>query len=74
MPTLAGLVLLGAVTFGDYLHLPACVAESVVRLSRNMPPAFALGARRPVTLSFEVEGPFQWHGQVYDDVDPSFQF
>ena len=39
-----------------------------------MPPAFALGARRPVTLSFEVEGTFRWQGQVYDDVDPHFHY
>jgi uncharacterized protein (DUF58 family) len=74
VPTLAGLVLLGTVTFADYLNSRRAWRSSVVRLSRNMPPAFALGARRHVTLSFEVEGPFQWHGQVYDDVDPSFNF
>jgi uncharacterized protein (DUF58 family) len=39
-----------------------------------VPPAFALGARRPVTLNFEVEGPFGWRGQVFDDVDPSFNY
>jgi uncharacterized protein (DUF58 family) len=74
VPTLAGLLMLGAVTLGDYLHSRRAWRSSVVRLTRNMPPAFALGARRPVTLSFEVEGPFQWQGQVYDDVDPSFNF
>jgi len=74
IPTLAGLVLLGAVTFGDYLNSRRAWRSSTVRLSRDTPPAFALGARRPVNLHFEVEGTFHWHGRVYDDVDPSFQF
>jgi len=74
IPTLAGLALLGAVTCGDYLNSRRAWRDSIVRLSRNTPPAFALGARRPVSLHFEVEGSFSWHGQVYDDVDPSFQF
>ena len=71
--TLAGIVLLGALTCADYLTSRRAWRSSVVRLSRAAPPAFALGARRAVSLSFEVEGPFQWHGQVHDDVDPSFQ-
>src|SRR5882757_5173775 len=74
IPTLAGMVLLGAVTCADYLTSRRAWRSSVVHLSRNIPPAFALGARRPVTLNFEIEGPFKWRGQVYDDVDPSFNF
>ena len=72
--TLAGIVLLGALTCADYLTSRRAWRSSVVRLSRAAPPAFALGARRAVSLSFDVEGPFQWHGQVHDDVDPSFHF
>src|SRR4051794_28540564 len=74
IPTLAGLVLLSVVAGGDYLNSRRAWRSSIVRLSRNTPPAFALGARRPVSLDFEVEGPFRWHGQVYDDVDPTFRF
>jgi uncharacterized protein (DUF58 family) len=74
IPTVTGIVLLGVVTCADYLISRRAWRSSVVRLSRNAPPAFALGARRPVTLSFEVEGPFKWRGQVHDDVDPSFHF
>src|ERR1700760_3590036 len=74
LPTLAGLVLLGAVTLGDYLNSRRTWRNSTVRLSRSTPPAFALGARRTVTLNFEIEGSYGWQGQVYDDVDPRFPF
>jgi uncharacterized protein (DUF58 family) len=74
VPAIAAAVLLGVVVFSDYISSRRAWRESVVRLSRNTPPAFALGARRAVTLSFEVEGQFQWHIQVHDDVDPSFHF
>src|SRR4051812_38004544 len=74
LPTLAGVVMLVAVAVADYFTSHRAWRSSVVRLSRNMPPAFALGARRPITLSFEVAGPFRWQGRVYDDVDPHFHF
>jgi len=74
LPTLAGVVVLAAVAVADYFTSRKAWQSSVVRMSRNLPPAFALGARRPITLSFEVAGPFTWHGRVYDDVDPNFHF
>ena len=72
--SVAWLVLLGIVTTADYVVSRRAWRQSVVRLSRGLPPAFALGARRTVGLSFEVEGPYTWHGQVYDDVDASFHY
>ena len=74
LPGIAWLVLLGIVTYADFVTSRRAWRQSVVRLSRNVPPAFALGARRPVTLNIEIEGPFSWHGRVYDDVDPSFNY
>jgi uncharacterized protein (DUF58 family) len=74
IPAIAATVLLGVIVCFDYLNSRRAWRGSVVRPSRNTPPAFALGARRPVTLSFEVEGPFQWHGRVHDEVDSSFHF
>ena len=56
----------------DYVISRRAWQESVVRMTRGLPAAFALGARRSVRLSFEVEGPYGWQGQVYDHVDPSF--
>ena len=69
-----GLVLLIVVASADYVTSRRALQQSSVRLSRRLPPAFALGARRAVILSFEVEGSLGWQGQVYDTVDASFHF
>ena len=68
------LVLLGNLASTDYVTSRRAWQRSRVRLSRDLPPSFALGARRTVSLSFETEGSVQWHGQVYDDVDASFHY
>ncbi len=70
----AWLVLLGAVASADYVTTRRAWQRSLVRLSRVLPPSFALGARRAVSLSFEAEGSVQWRIQVYDDVDASFHY
>jgi len=55
-------------------HLTACVA-TVCSTSARWPPACICSrCRRTVGLSFEVEGPYTWHGQVYDDVDANFHY
>jgi uncharacterized protein (DUF58 family) len=68
----AGLLLLVALAGTDYVISRRAWQQSEVRMTRGLPAAFALGARRPVSLSFEVAGPYNWQGQVYDHVDPSF--
>jgi uncharacterized protein (DUF58 family) len=68
------LLVLVALTCADYLTSRRAWRQSVVRMTRGLPPAFAVGVRRPVSLSFEVEGPYNWHGQVFDYVDSSFHF
>jgi uncharacterized protein (DUF58 family) len=68
----AWLLFLAAVASADYVISRRAWQQSVVRMTRGLPAAFALGARRPVSLSFEVAGPYDWQGQVYDHVDPSF--
>jgi uncharacterized protein (DUF58 family) len=70
----AWVLVLAALAATDYITSRQAWKQSVVRLSRGLPPAFALGARRTVSLNFEVEGPHRWRGQVYDHVDPSFHF
>jgi len=42
VPAIAGAVLLGVVVYADYITSRRAWRESVVRLSRNTPPAFAL--------------------------------
>jgi len=68
------LVLLGNLASTDYVTSRRAWQRSRVRLSRDLPPSFALGARRTVSLSFETEGSVQCTGQVYDDVDASFHY
>jgi uncharacterized protein (DUF58 family) len=70
----AWLLLLISLACTDYVISRRAWQRSVVRMARGMPPAFALGARRSVSLSFEVEGPYNWQCQVYDHIDPSFNF
>jgi uncharacterized protein (DUF58 family) len=70
----AWLVLLGGLASADYVTSRRAWQRSLVRLSRGLPPSFALGARRTVSLSFEAEGSVQWRIQVYDDVDASFHY
>jgi uncharacterized protein (DUF58 family) len=70
----AWLVLLSALASADYVTTRRAWQRSLVRLSRVLPPSFALGARRTVSLSFEAEGSIQWRIQVYDNVDASFQY
>src|SRR6266446_426163 len=66
------LLLLAALASADYVISRRAWQQSAVRMTRRLPAAFALGAKRPVSLSFEVAGPHGWHGQVYDHIDPSF--
>jgi uncharacterized protein (DUF58 family) len=68
----AWLLLLVSVASTDYIISRRAWQQSEVRMTRVLPAAFALGARRPVRLSFEVAGPYNWQGQVYDHIDPTF--
>jgi uncharacterized protein (DUF58 family) len=70
----AALLLLVLLTCTDYVISRRAWGQSVVRMARGLPPAFAVGARRPVSLNFEVEGPHDWHGQVFDYPGGSFHF
>jgi len=51
------LLLLASVASTDYIISRRAWQQSDVRMTRVLPAAFALGARRPVRLSFEVAGP-----------------
>jgi len=42
------------------------------RMQRHLPPAFALGVRRRITISIEVEGSADWRCSFYDHADPTF--
>jgi uncharacterized protein (DUF58 family) len=68
----AWLLFLAGAASVDYVISRRAWQDSVVRMTRGLPAAFALGARRQVSLSFEVAGPYDWQAVVYDHVDPSF--
>src|SRR5882724_1960968 len=66
------LLSLAALASADYVISRRAWQQSAVRMTRRLPAAFALGAKRPVSLSFEVAGPHSWRVLVYDHIDPSF--
>jgi uncharacterized protein (DUF58 family) len=69
-----GMLLLLALTGADYLMSRAAWRASNVRMTRGLPPAFALGAHRSITIILEIEGPTTWEARIFDHVDPSFSF
>jgi uncharacterized protein (DUF58 family) len=69
----AWLLLLFSLASTDYVISRRAWQQSAVRMTRGLPAAFALGASRSVSLSFEVAGPYNWQGQVFDHIDPSFK-
>ncbi len=66
------LILLLALTATDYILSRRASRDSPIRMVRALPPAFAVGVKRAVSLYFENEGPCSWKAQVYDYVDTSF--
>ena len=64
------LVLLAA-TGADYVTSRRAWRRSSARLSRRLPPAFAIGAKRAVTLLIDVEGTHTWRAALHDHTDPS---
>jgi len=70
----AALLLLLAVSSADYFISRRAWRASGARMLRGLPPAFALGVKRPVTLAIEMTGTDDWHVRVYDHVETSFLF
>jgi uncharacterized protein (DUF58 family) len=68
------LLVLLALSVVDYLTSRTAWRQSQVRMTRGLPAAFALGARRWVPLAFEIEDSHDWRGQVYDHIEPTFNF
>jgi uncharacterized protein (DUF58 family) len=53
----------------DFLVSRRAWRAANVRVTRRLPPAFAIGVRRPVRLDFEHEGPRDFRCELYDHVD-----
>ena len=55
----------------DYLRSRRAWRRSSPRITRRLPPAFAIGAKRSVVLSIDIEGAHVWRGRLHDHADPS---
>ena len=62
--------LLVAVTAADFVVSRRRWRRTTPVLQRRLPAAFAIGARRPVTIVIENTGLTAWQLQLYDGVDP----
>jgi uncharacterized protein (DUF58 family) len=67
----AGGVLLAVAVAADYLHSARAWRASAPTLTRRLPSAFAIGAKRSVTLRIDIAGGVQWSTALYDHADPS---
>lgn len=67
----AVLVLL-AVALIDLLHAARAWQRQPARLARRLPAALAIGVRRAITLSLELEAG-AWRAMVYDHADPALR-
>src|SRR4029077_8985818 len=62
--------LLAAATW-DYASSLRAWRRSTPTMTRRLPAAFAVGARRPVQLAITTEGTQTWHCELYDHADSS---
>ena len=63
---LAALALVGA---WDYAASRRAWRRASPRMTRRLPAAFAIGARRPVELAIEADGSVGWQCALYDHAD-----
>ena len=55
----------------DYARSRAAWRRATPRLVRRLPAAFAIGVRREIHLSIELEGNAGWSCELHDHADPS---
>jgi uncharacterized protein (DUF58 family) len=53
----------------DYLVSRRAWRNASPRMKRLLPSAFALGVRRPITISIELDGDHEWRCSLYDHAD-----
>jgi uncharacterized protein (DUF58 family) len=63
------LMVLGAVLTFDAINSSEQWRRSGVTLERGLPPAFALGARRKVTIGIRHRGAVPWRARFFDHAD-----
>jgi len=62
---------LAVAAIADYAVSRRAWRASSPQMTRRLPSAFAIGARRTVELSIDVEGPIAWQCELHDHADPS---
>ena len=55
----------------DYHASHTAWRRSMVRMTRGLPAAFAIGAKKQVELIVDVEGTDAWSCELYDHADPT---
>jgi uncharacterized protein (DUF58 family) len=70
--TAAAVLLLITVAAADFFSTRTAWRQSNVQMIRKLPPAFAVGISKPVSLVVQAEGALEWRCMLYDHADPSF--
>lgn len=70
--TAAAVLLLITVAAADFFSTRSAWRQSNVQMIRKLPPAFAVGISKPVSLIVQAEGTLAWRCMLYDHADPSF--
>ena len=68
----AWMVALLVAVFCDYAISIRAWRRACPRMTRALPAAFAIAAKRPVQVGIELEGADTWRFDVYDHADASF--
>jgi uncharacterized protein (DUF58 family) len=65
-------IVLITVAAGDFLSTRSAWRQSKIAMIRRLPPAFAVGVQKPVSVIVQAEGALDWSCTLYDYSDPSF--
>jgi uncharacterized protein (DUF58 family) len=69
--TSAALAALIAAAAWDYVWSLRAWRSASVKMTRQLPAAFAIGVKRPVHLTIATEGPMAWRIELHDHADAS---
>jgi uncharacterized protein (DUF58 family) len=69
--TIATAAVLVLAAIADYVWSARAWKRSSPVLRRQLPAAFAIGVKRPVTIAIEAQGADLWRCELYDHADPT---
>ena len=70
--TAVAVAVLIAVAGADFFVSQSAWRKSKVVMIRRLPPAFAVGVQKPVSVIVRAEGALDWSCRLYDHADPGF--